>query len=418
MRVSDLGSIGDLESPIDPGAIATARGLTLHRLLFNAYEQSMLFLPERPLSEADYRAMAAFYDPALVAMGQQVRPALERAAFGALDAYIEASGPWDLGSLIEYLQSAIHEYEQSPSSLVAAIEATPRPRAALLYLLVQQAPDFLSEASAMARAMLGRFGPAQSELMKVFIDEYGYGVHERKHSTLFAACMRSVGLSDGVHDYYFHYLASSLALVNYFHCVCANKQAWFRYLGALYFTEASIPHFNRQLSRALRRAFGATVDTSYFDEHVHIDKHHRSMVLEALLAPAVRLYGPTIIPEVLAGFEAFRHLQEVADLDYLEQVAFADGLAAEATSGPALRGRRPADEPLTFEEPEGELSYSHVHDADELFTVERGRLEMYAGLEPVVLEAGASIVIPAGRLHGTRVVDGACTYRVQELASP
>ncbi|MFY0533994.1 cupin domain-containing protein [Nannocystis pusilla] len=83
-----------------------------------------------------------------------------------------------------------------------------------------------------------------------------------------------------------------------------------------------------------------------------------------------------------------------------------------------MRGRRPADEPLTFEEPEGELSYSHVHDADELFTVERGRLEMYAGLEPVVLEAGASIVIPAGRLHGTRVVDGACTYRVQELASP
>ncbi|MFY0533993.1 iron-containing redox enzyme family protein [Nannocystis pusilla] len=256
MRVSDLGSIGDLESPIMPGAIATARGLTLHRLLFNAYEQSMLFLPERPLGEADYRAMAAFYDPALVALGQQVRPALERAAFGALDSYIEASGSWDLGSLIEYLQSAIHEYEQSPSSLVVAIEATPRPRAALLYLLVQQAPDFLSEASAMARAMLGCFGPAQSELMKVFIDEYGYGVHEKKHSTLFAACMRSVGLSDGVHDHYFHYLASSLALVNYFHCVCANKQAWFRYLGALYFTEASIPHFNRQLSRALRRASG------------------------------------------------------------------------------------------------------------------------------------------------------------------
>ena len=74
------------------------------------------------------------------------------------------------------------------------IENSRDPSWALKYLLLQMAPDFLTEASPLARTVVGSFGAEQSEMMKVFIDEYGYGVHKTKHSTLFESLMKSVGL--------------------------------------------------------------------------------------------------------------------------------------------------------------------------------------------------------------------------------
>jgi nitrosourea synthase len=416
-RAQDLPAL-DLTKPLSLNELTSNRSLLIHRLLLNIYEQSMLFLPRRQLGAEDMANFRAFYDSRLVSLGQSLRADLEKAAFSFLDEEVQVSGQWDWERIEKYLVEVIERYEREPSELMARIDALNDPPGALKYLLVQQAPDFLSEASAMARAVLGNYGPVQSELMKVFIDEYGYGIHDKKHSTLFENCCTSVGLSPEAHTYYFHYLPSSLALTNYFHHICSNKQLWFRYIGALYYTEASIPHFNRAMSKSLKRAFGSKVDTSYFDEHVHIDKHHRRMVLDTIIKPTIELHGPQVIPEILIGFESFRLLQGRADQDYLEQVSFIEGLVRRRGEGFHVEkaSYEPTEEmPLTLTEPQGELSYSHIHDDDELFSVEKGALEFFAGLEPTVLEAGSSIVIPAGRLHGTRVISDACTYRVQKV---
>lgn len=416
-RVQDLPGL-DFTKPLSLDELTSNRSLGIHRILLNVYEQSMLFLPRRRLGDEDMASFRAFYDSQSVSLGQTLRAGIENAAFSCLEKEVQVSGPWNWERLEEYLVGVIKRYEREPSELTARIDALNDPVSALKYLLVQQASDFLSEASAMARAVLGNYGPVQSELMKVFIDEYGYGIHEKKHSTLFENCCTSVGLSPEAHTYYFHYLPSSLALTNYFHYICANKQFWFRYIGALYYTEASIPHFNRAMSNSLKRAFGSKVDTAYFDEHVHIDKHHRRMVLDTIIKPTVELHGPQVIPEILLGFESFRLLQGRADQDYLEQVSFNESLVRRRGEG--FHAERAsyelADEaPITLTEPQGELSFSHIHDEDELFSVEKGALEFFASLEPIVLEAGSSIVIPAGRLHGTRVTSDACTYRVQKV---
>jgi mannose-6-phosphate isomerase-like protein (cupin superfamily) len=415
-RSQDLPGLS-LDKPLTVADLPTNRALAVHRMLLNIYEQSMLFLPRRQLGAEDMAAFHAFYDPALTTLGNSVRVDLEKTAFSQLDEEIKVSGSWNAERLEQYLVGVIKRYESEPSELVHQIDAMANPKMALKYMLIQQASDFLSEASAMARTTLGNFGPVQSELMKVFIDEYGYGVHDQKHSTLFERCCNSVGLSSELHTYYFHYLPSSLALTNYFHYICTNKHLWFRYIGALYYTEAAIPHFNKALSKSLKKAFG-DVDTTYFDEHVHIDKLHRSMVLENILLPTIATHGPGVIPEILKGFESFRLLQSAADRDYLAQIAFIESLEQRKGSGfrvdPA--SYQAADEaPLMFTEAQGELSYSHIHEHDELFSVEQGALEFYAGVEPVVLEAGSSVVIPAGRLHGTRVLSQNCTYRVQKV---
>ncbi|MEO1351844.1 MAG: iron-containing redox enzyme family protein [Cyanobacteria bacterium J06635_15] len=416
LRSQDLAAM-DLETPLSIDEITSNRGLLLHRMLLSIYEQSMLFLPQKGLSSDGLTKFRSFYHPELVALGREICSYLEWLLFSFLDAEIEITGNWTFGKMESYFLNVIHDQEQKPSELLARIHQTRDPKNAIQYLLMQQAPDFLSEASAMGRATIGNFGPLQSELIKVYIDEIGYGIHGKKHSTLFEHCLQSVGLSKEIHEYYFHYLPSSLVLTNYFHYICANKNCWFRYIGALYYTEASIPHFNKQISHSLRQIFGkGTINTGYFDEHTHIDKHHRRMVLDDIVKPSVELYGPVIIPDMIAGFEAFRCLQEYADLDYMQQLDFMEGLSPlretdlmteinYETIGPVIQ----------FSEPKGELSYSHIHEMDELFTIVRGQMYFFAGPSSLELNPGDSVIIPAGRLHGSLVKSDDCVYAVQPI---
>lgn len=416
LRSHDLASM-DLETPLDINEINSNRGLLLHRMLLSIYEQSMLFLPQKELSVAELDKFHRFYDPELVAIGRQICSYLEWLLFSFLDTEIDVTGNWTYKKLEDYFLSVIHAQEQKPSDLLARVHQASNPKEAIQYLLMQQAPDFLSEASAMGRATIGNFGPLQSELIKVYIDEIGYGVHEKKHSTLFEQCMQSVGLSKEIHAYYAHYLPSSLVLTNYFHYICANKNWWFRYIGALYYTEASIPHFNRQISQSLRQIFGqGNVNTNYFDEHTHIDKHHRRMVLDDLIKPSVELYGPSVIPDIIAGFEAFRYLQDYADLDYLTQLDFMDGLESfNKTTSLADLGYDVIGSVTQLAESKGELSYAHIHEMDELFTIEQGQMRFFAGSTSIELNQGDSVIIPAGRLHGSLVESDRCVYAVQPI---
>ena len=56
----------------------------------------------------------------------------------------------------------------------------------------------------------------QSELFKIFIDEFGYGLYSAKHSTIFKGMLASVGLRTDLHAYWNFYLNSSLVGMNYF----------------------------------------------------------------------------------------------------------------------------------------------------------------------------------------------------------
>jgi len=416
LRGNDLSGL-DLESPLAAGELATNRSLFFQRMLLNVYEQSMLYLPRAKLGEAEMQAFQAFYDAILVGFGEQLRVPLENLTFSFLDREVEVTGKWDGPLLEKYFLDVIAEQNTKPIPTIERALESRSPGRLFKYLLVQEAADHFSEASPMARALLGNFGPIQSELLKIFIDEYGYGVHAKKHSTLFEACLSSLEVKNGVHDHFIHYMPSSLALTNYFHYLTINKRLWFRYLGALFYTEASIPHYHKLMSAALKRVFGDGVDTAYFDEHVHIDGHHSRMVLKDLILPTITTHGPNIIPEILLGFSQFRFLQEIADTDLLAQFDFIDELDVQMACGPenALAVYSRTGEIATFVEPKGEISYSHIHDDAELFTVESGTLDLIVGLEPIGMEAGQAVVFPPGRLHGTIVTSDSCTYRVERL---
>ncbi|MDO8954599.1 MAG: iron-containing redox enzyme family protein [Gammaproteobacteria bacterium] len=407
IRRNDLAKL-DCTKDVQIADVFGNKNLILNKLLLTIYEQDLLFLDQNYTNPHSREAFKSFYDPYFVANGKALRPFIEKLVFGFLDNEIEIIGKWNKDKLNQYLQSVITEQESTKSELCTSIENLDKPELAGKMLLIQMAPDFLSEASAMARTLPGAYGEEQSEIMKVFIDEYGYGVHHAKHSTLFESTLESIGMNKNLHHYYDSYLPTSLMLVNYFHYVCGNKHNWFKYLGALYYTEASIPHFNKQISAVLRKILPG-IDTKYFDEHVHIDQHHRRMVLDKIIGKSIDRYGESIIDDILHGFESFRLLQTLADKDLIEQMHF----SSQLKSTPQYK---PVGEKKYFTESLNELTSAHIHSESELFTVIAGELDFNAnGVQSIVLGAGEKIIIPKGRLHGTRIRSNSAKYCVESI---
>lgn len=429
-RAKDLPFL-PLERPLAADRLASNTALALHRLLFNAYEADLLFLPDlqgldTAGQEAGWAAFDTFYSHETAAGALAARPLLEHLAFAGLEAEIELTGHWSAELTLAYFQDFLAREQRAAGDpdesdkVLAALLSAQDPQAAARHYLVQMAPDFLSEASAMARLAPGAYGPLQSALFNVLIDEYGAAVHSAKHSSLFETIMVSVGLDPRVHAYWQFYQPSSLALANYFHYLAANKRHFFRYLGALFFTEASLVNVTGRQSRTLRRIFGTPVDTRYFDEHHHIDRHHSRMVLTRLIEPAIAAYGARAIAGTLRGFEEFRLLQMLADRDLAEQIAWAGQLRRNdpklAGLIDAWRAGHVAGE--TFREVCDERSTTHIHPDDRLLLIETGRMDFFplAGVT-VKLQAGDFLFIPQGRLHGSIVTSPECLYH-QPILTP
>ncbi|MBV5324127.1 MAG: iron-containing redox enzyme family protein, partial [Rhodospirillaceae bacterium] len=408
-RAQDLPFLR-LDQPLRAERLAGNSALAIHRLLFNAYESDLLFLPDPARIDAGDPALGwqdfdAFYGADSQRRANDARPQLEWLAFAGLEEAIELTGAWTerltLAYLRDFLAAEKRDAALDADPVLNALHTARDPQAAARHYLVQLAPDFLSEASAMARLAPGAYGALQSALFNILIDEYGAAVHRAKHSTLFEATLSSVGLDPRPHGYWQFYQPGALALANYFHYVARNKQHFFRYLGALFFTEASLVNVTGRQSAALRRIFGNAIDTRYFDEHHHIDRHHSQMVLRRLIEPAIDAYGARAIAGILRGFEEFRHLQAAADRDLIDQLDWAGQVTVNdprvtplIDAWRAARGDAPGE---TFIECLGDRSTTHIHPDDRLLLLETGAMTFYplAGVE-IALQAGDHLFIPQG----------------------
>ncbi|MBI1209255.1 MAG: cupin domain-containing protein [Azospirillum sp.] len=418
LRPQDMLTINP-NKKLNKSDFITNEALLLQRMLTAIYETDLLYLPEK-MDRERREAFDAFYDDGLKVLGERLRPTLEGLLFGFLGDEIDVGGKWTVQTFRTWAEDALTRVNSSQSEVVQTILGLRNPSTAADEFLIQLSSDFLSEASAMARNVLGNFGPAQSGLFTILIDEYGYGVHSEKHSSIFEITLKSRNLDSRPHAYWQYYLPSSLALVNYFHYISRNHRLFGRYAGALLFTEATLVEANRQQSWMLHQIFDENVNTRYFDEHVHIDAHHGRMALDRVIVPLVERCGDWVLEDIVRGFEEFKLLQQLADIDLIEQVRFADRLFKAPMTGDmwaTFPGIWDVPDVLEFAESRGEISVLHIHNHDELFEVTEGEIEFTVGpLHSVILSAGNAIVIPAGRLHGSKVLSERCRYRVRNAA--
>jgi mannose-6-phosphate isomerase-like protein (cupin superfamily) len=419
LRPQDIPETRSLFSKknLQKAEFCSSTGLLAQRILTNIYEQDLMFLPTGPLNWDKYQL---FYSDELRKNGEYIRSDLEKLVFGFLNREIEVSEGWTLSALKQYCEGVINDVAGSPSTLARIIAQSVNPQAAAKFFIIQCASDFLSEASAMARNCLGAYGPHLSELFKILIDEYGYGVHKTKHSQAFVDLMESIGLNPSVHYYWQFYTASSLGIVNYFHYLCKNHGNFFKYLGALYYTEATLAHVTQHQTKILKSTFGDSVNTYYFEEHTHIDGHHGRMAMDNIIKPIVEQYGNSVIPHIAAGFEEFRLVQELADHDLYRQIEYNTNLNHWKEVGTKYwrENLKQLPDGILLSEPKDELSVPHCHDADELLVVLDGALEFIANpVCPIQLHAGEAIMIPKYLHHGSLIKSDACTYKVIDISN-
>ncbi|NER36954.1 MAG: iron-containing redox enzyme family protein [Oscillatoria sp. SIO1A7] len=417
-RCNDLQFL-DFETQLNQEDSCSNSALAAHRILCNIYETDLIFHPAIN-SKKLWSDFADFYSNNNKVLGEIIRPVIEKHVFGFLDDKVEISGKWSSNILKSYFEEFYKECECSQSHVINSILSAKDKKKAAIFFLVQLAGDFLSEASAMARNVLGNYGPALSELFKVLIDEYGYGVHEAKHSSLFESTMKSCGLSSELHTYWQFYLPTSLSLINYFHYVSRNHSLFFRYIGALFYTEVSLIYTTKAQSKMLKSVFGSEVDTRYFDEHTHIDKHHGRMAFDKLISPMLEKYGDEVVKEILRGFEEFRLLQEIADQDFINQIQWADQVDKYREKAADIYHRIESGEistPLeTFVEVLGERSTTHVHDDHRLLVIESGEMDFWPIFgDTIRFKAGDIMLVPMHRLHGSVVRTDECIYHQPQV---
>ncbi len=409
----------DFSTPLDRSGVLGASALAAHRMLLNIYETDLIFLPGTDFA-TKRKDFSSYYSNENKLLGELVRPILEAHVFSFLDDEIDVTGKWSVEALKSYLHSVVNKHEQSELEICAKVLSSSDPKRASRELLIQVAGDFLSEASASSRNILGKYGEIQSEFFKIVIDDYGYGVHPAKHSTLFENTLATCDLLSDVHAYWQFYLSSSLAINNYYHYVSRDHSKYFRAIGAIAVAETMFSHTCRQISKMLRTVFGKAVDTYYFDEHFHIDAHHGRMAFEHVVAPAIARHGDAVIPDIVRGMEELQWLTSLSDEDFIAQIVFADGvedLKAQAQEIHRMIRNGKLETLVTTHFENGSKSrITRVCDQDKLYVVDSGVLDVVVGQDHSVrLEGGDAMIVPRQRLHGLAVQSDESRYHVYEL---
>ncbi|SDZ58457.1 Iron-containing redox enzyme [Pseudomonas salomonii] len=391
--------------------------LTMNRTLTALYEQDFLYLPAT--SNNIIEDLKTAYSTPLRTLANELIAPLEEKVLGDLQAQVKVGGGWNKELFKCFLAEKLEPHGDAVLDALSLIQSADDPQLMLKLLLMQHAVDFLPESSHMARFAKGDYGDAQSAVFRVLLDEFGYGKHATKHSTLFKSTLKSIGMLDNSHAYWNFYLTSSLLNNNYFHKLTRSPECFFEYVGAITYAENSFGPYCGRVRNLLLQHF-PDVDARYYTEHVHIDDFHGSMTLNEILLPLAERYGPTVYPEFVRGIEMSCMLQQIMEDDLCAQITWMNKRPLYRQLAMDIKQRvleNIENIPVAYlNEPKNELSVPHVHDGDEFCIVDEGLLRFCHGPDCFSdLSPGDCVVIAKNRLHGALVLSDFCKYRILSI---
>jgi heme oxygenase-like protein len=166
--------------------------------------------------------------------------------------------------------------------------------------LVHRSVYQLKEADPHAFGVPRLRGRAKVALAEIEADEFGGGLPDRMHATLFAGTLRALGLSDEPGAYLDRVPACTLVHLNVMSLFGLHRRwraALVGHLAAFEMT-SSIP--NRRYGNGLRRLGFGVEATDYFDEHVEADAVHEQIAAHDLAGGLVR-DEPELAADVVFG---------------------------------------------------------------------------------------------------------------------
>ena len=404
----------DFSRPLAESDLAGHRSLVAHRVLGTFYEAETVLLPEQGL-DALRGDFDTFYGSQLRRLRESSLSDLEDFAFTFLGEEVDVSGGWTVDALDSYFQHAADESERGESPALTAIGAARDQAVAADTYLVQLALDGLTEASAMSRNLGGAYGLEQSALFKIFIDEFGYGVYDAKHTTIFAKMLRSRAMRTHVHAYWNFYLPGPLATNNHYYYLSRDHAKFFRYAGAVTYAEAVFAPAFVKMIKTYREVFGADVDLHYCEEHAHIDEHHGRITREQVLLALAKRHGDAVVPELMRGIAEARLLGGWFEEDTAAQIRWADDLAHYRGLG--VEKLTACGEPRRVELTPAHPFGTRNHDEPVVLVLERGEADLVSTAtgEPDRLVPGDALFVPTGRVYGVKAVSADCSYLVHPV---
>ena len=278
--------------------------------LMRSYQGRFVLLPDYAIGSIIAR-MQRYYDSVGMMRLDAHRAALESVLIGPLADQVTAAAAGQ--TCADYVISMLSRIQSAPpGEFLLWLDSLPDREHPYRNFLIQSSTDLLVEASASALGVIGEYGPPQSALFRILIDEFGYGVHDKKHSVLYRKTLRGFGLSEQYNGYWPLFDTPAIALHNVIHSLFHSPRNFFRQIGFLLYAETSYQRSTGDHYRYLRKHHPA-VDATYFGEHAHIDIHHSSMVVNEVVTPLVARFGEEVGQEIILGAELTRAAFGLAD---------------------------------------------------------------------------------------------------------
>ena len=336
LRIDDAG-LAEHSSP-------QLRDHVRQQALMRSYQGRYVLLPDEPTPGLVAR-MQRHYNPDAMLRLDRHRAGLEAALIGPLVAQVQSTIKAQTCS--DYIDAMLTGIQsQAPGEFLRWLDGLADREHHYRNFLIQSSTDLLAEASASALGVIGEYGPPQSALFRILIDEFGYGVHDKKHSVLYRKTLRGFGLSEVYNFYWPLFDTPSVALHNTIHSLFQSPRNFFRQIGFLLFAETSYQRSTGDHYRYLRRHHPA-VDATYFGEHAHIDIHHSDMVVNEVVKPLVARFGDEVGQEIILGAEMTKAAFGIADRHLLAVSHAFDAAVQAGAARCGLAGVQPTGRCVT-----------------------------------------------------------------------
>jgi hypothetical protein len=174
-------------------------------------------------------------------------------------------------------------------------------------LLAIASLDGLVEASQLSRVLGGAANEVQAMLTRIFSEEYGKGILDRKHSSYFSAMLGKFKMETRPEAYFDLAPWEVLANINHSFFLCERKRNFLRYIGSLLFFEVSVPAAFKNYKLAGERLGLNPEAINYWEVHIKEDERHGRWMLDDVALPLVDRY-PDLAWEIVWGYDQQRFI--------------------------------------------------------------------------------------------------------------
>lgn len=217
------------------------------------------------------------------------------------------------------LKKLVGAWDAASPPLSTYLEQT-ADRAGFCDFLVHRSTYHLIEADPHSFALPRLVGRAKAAMVEIQADEYGAGRPDLMHQQLFADMMRSVGLQPDLSDSLAQVPGTTLAVTNTMMRFATHRSTSAETIGHLCALEMTSTEPNARYARGLRRVFGPSADSAFFEIHVTADAAHEQVAMSDMAGGAVA-DDPSLAEPILAGAKACLAIEARASgaiLDALE----------------------------------------------------------------------------------------------------